>query len=201
MRVKVTSQQIQEAFDLVKDDEAFAESVEAMKRGRLPGEMLRALALRPELLEGFVRISKAFYPGGIIPERRLKELVILEASRRNACQFCTNAHLAIARHAGAVAADEDALAILDEPERQTEREMVALDYTRAAMTDSNRIPQKLFDRLHELFSDAEIVELTYLIADINALNMFNNCLQITYHGEYDDLAAEKPRQREPETKH
>ena len=57
------------------------------------------------------------------------------------------------------------------------------------MTDSNRVPQALFIRLHEHFTDPEIVELTFLIGLINLLNLFNNCLQVTYHGEMDGAGS------------
>ena len=34
------------------------------------------------------------------------------------------------------------------------------------------------------FSDAELVELTFLIGYINLLNLFNNSLGVRYHGDY-----------------
>lgn len=183
MRVTVTDADIRRAFEIVKDDPCFAESIAAMKAGRRPGEMLQALSLRPELLAGFSRLSEGLYPGGIV-ERDLKELVILEASRVNACQFCTGVHVAVARMMGI---GDDPLRLLDEPERQTDRQRLALEYTRAAMADSNRVSDELFARLRAVFTDAEIVEITFLIGNINCLNMFNNCLRVTYHGEYEDL--------------
>ncbi len=182
MRVTATDDQIRAAFELVKGDPCFAESVAAMRQGKRPGEMLQALALRPELLAGFSKMSEGFYPGGIV-ERDLKELVILEASRSNACQFCTGVHVVIARMMGI---GDDPLRLLDDPHRQTERQRLALEYTRAAMEDSNRVSTELFGRLHESFTDAELVEITFLIGNINCLNLFNNCLQVTYRGEYDD---------------
>jgi len=187
MRVSVSDEQIKSALNLVKDDPAFAESVKAMKEGRRPGEMLQALALRPELLQGFTAISEGHYPGGIV-ERDLKELIILEASRANACQFCTNVHLAIAKMMNI---GDDPIALLDQPEKQTERQRLALEYTRAAMTDSNRVPNELFERLKQHFTDAEIVEITFAIGFINCLNIFNNLLRVTYHGEYEDQIAQK----------
>lgn len=182
MRVTATDDQIRAAFELVKDDPCFAESVAAMRHGKRPGEMLQALALRPELLAGFSKMSEGFYPGGIV-ERDLKELVILEASRSSACQFCTGVHVVIARMMGI---GDDPLRLLDDPHRQTERQRLALEYTRAAMADSNRVSPELFGRLHGSFTDAELVEITFLIGNINCLNLFNNCLQVTYRGEYDD---------------
>ena len=57
-------------------------------------------------------------------------------------------------------------------------------YTRAAMAASNSIPEPLGRELHEHFTDPELVELTFLIGYINMLNLFNNCLQVRYNGEY-----------------
>ena len=193
MRVTVTDADIQRAFEIVKDDPCFAESVAAMKAGKRPGEMLQAMSLRPELLAGFSKLGEGFYPGGIV-ERDLKELVILEASRSNACQFCTGVHIVIARMMGI---GDDPLRLLDEPQRQTARQRLALEYTRAAMADSNRVSDDLFARLKAAFTDAEIVEITFLIGNINCLNLFNNCLRVTYNGEYGALHPDSQRNRHP----
>ena len=52
------------------------------------------------------------------------------------------------------------------------------------MADSNAIPDSLMRQVHEQFTDPELVELTFLIGYINMLNLFNNGLQVRYHGEY-----------------
>lgn len=181
MRITVTDADLSAAFEIVQDDPCFAESVAAMKAGKRPGEMLQAMSLRPELLAGFSALSAGLYPGGIV-ERDLKEMVILEASRANACQFCTGVHIAIAR---AMGIGDDPISLLDASERQTDRQRLALEYTRAAMADSNRVSDDLFARLQHVLTDAEIVEITFLIGNIQCLNLFNNCLRVTYHGEYE----------------
>lgn len=186
MRVKVTDEDIQKGFEIVRDDPCFAESVSAMARGHRPGEMLQAMSLRPELLSGFSKMGEGFYPGGIV-ERDLKELVILESSRSNACQFCTGVHEVVARMMGI---GDDPIRLLDDESRQTTRQRLALEYTRTAMTDSNRVSDELFARLRSAFTDAEIVEITFLIGNINCLNLFNNCLQIMYHGEYEQTQSD-----------
>ena len=56
------------------------------------------------------------------------------------------------------------------------------------MADSNAIPATSIGELHEQFTDPELVELTFLIGYINMLNLFNNCLQVRYSGEYSVLA-------------
>jgi AhpD family alkylhydroperoxidase len=183
MRITVDAIQLQRAFATVKGSSAFAESAKLVADGKRPVEMLQAMSLRPEILQAFAATSEAIYPGGIV-ERRVKELIILEASRHNRCQFCTESHISIAKMLGIADAAGDPLALLDAPSLMNERERLAVEYTRAAQRDSNRIPNELFDGLRRAYTPAEIVELTAMIGLISMLNLFNNCLQITYHGEY-----------------
>ncbi len=183
MRVSISPDQIRAAFEPVKDRPDFAESSALVDQGRLPAEMIQAMALRPEILAVFGQFGSCVYPGGLL-ERSIKELVIIEASRANACQFCTDSHVAVAKMLGI---SDDPLKALDDPDSLTPRERLAVEYTRAAMADANRVPEELFERLKAQFSEPEIVELTFLIGFINMLNLFNNCLQVTYHGEYDTL--------------
>jgi AhpD family alkylhydroperoxidase len=184
MRVTVTDEQIRAAFAPVRHRPDFRESGELFDRGQRPLEMIQAMCLRPELLAAFGQFGNGVYPGGLI-EQRLKELVILESSRRNACQFCVGTHVAVMRSLGMA---EAPLLALDSPAELTAREELALRYTRAAMTDSNRVPDSLFAELRGHFSEPEVVELSFLIGFINMLNMFNNLLQVTYRGEYDGMA-------------
>ena len=83
----------------------------------------------------------------------------------------------------------DPLATVTNPDARgsggrTEREKLAIEYTGLAMTGrGNDIPDAFFARLKKNFTDPEIVEMTFTIGMINLLNMFNNCLQVRYHGE------------------
>ncbi len=43
-------------------------------------------------------------------------------------------------------------------------------------------------QVHEHFTDPELVELTFLVGYINLLNLFNNCLEVRYDGDYQVLA-------------
>jgi len=185
MRVKVSPEQVKKAFSAVSDDPSFAESRALAAKGKLPAEMIQALTLRPEILRAFAGFGNSVYPGGLL-ERRIKELVIIESSRRNECQFCTNSHLDLVKMIDLIA---EPLAALNDAQSLEPRERLAVEYTRAAMADSNRVPDALFDQLRQEFDDAEIVELTFLIGYINMLNLFNNCLQVRYHGDYAAIAA------------
>ena len=180
MRVTVSPEQIQTAFEAVKDDPSFDESRGLWERGRPPVEMIQAMCLRPELLRAFAGFGNSVYPGGVL-ERRVKELVIITASHTNDCQFCVNSHCDLVDIADIV---DEPLVAIEHPETLVPRERIAIEYTRAVMADSNAIPEPLAQRLHEHFTDPELVELTFLIGYINMLNLFNNSLNVRYAGEY-----------------
>jgi len=180
MRVSVTPEQIQGAFEAVKDDPSFDESRGLWERGMPPVEMLQAMCLRPEILSAFAGFGHSVYPGGLL-ERRVKELVIITASTTNACQFCANSHCELVDIADIV---DDPLVVIDDTTTLSVRERLAVEYTRAAMHDSNAVPEPLWAQLHEQFGDPELVELSFLIGYINMLNLFNNLLGVRYHGEY-----------------
>ena len=148
MRVTVTPDQIRTAFEAVKDDASFDESRGLWERGSPPVEMIQAMCLRPEILRAFAGFGQCVYPGGLL-ERRVKELVIITASTTNDCQFCTASHCDLVAIAGII---DDPLEAIDRPASLAPRERIAIEYTRAAMTDSNAIPGPLQDRLHEHFS-------------------------------------------------
>ncbi|MEO8272932.1 MAG: carboxymuconolactone decarboxylase family protein [Chloroflexota bacterium] len=183
MRVTVTPEQIQSAFEAVKDDPSFDESRGLWERGLPPVEMLQAMCLRPEILRAFAGFGHSVYPGGIL-ERRVKELVIITASERNDCQFCTSSHCDLVDIAGIV---EDPLGAIADPAALVARERIAIEYTRAAMANSNALRESLASQLHEHFTDPELVELSFLIGYINMLNLFNNLLGVRYNGEYSVL--------------
>jgi AhpD family alkylhydroperoxidase len=184
MRVTVSPEQIRSAFEAVKDDHSFDESRGLWERGRPPVEMVQAMCLRPEILRGFAGFGDCVYPGGLL-ERRVKELVIITASKTNECQFCTNSHVDLVRIADIV---KNPLVVIDQTDSLAPRERLAVEYTRAAMADSNAVPESVVQQLHEHFTDPEMVELSFLIGYINMLNLFNNLLQVRYNGEYSILA-------------
>jgi AhpD family alkylhydroperoxidase len=183
MRVTVSPEQIRSAFEAVKDDPSFDESRGLWERGRPPVEMIQAMCLRPEILRAFAGFGNCVYPGGLL-ERRVKELVIITASKANDCQFCTFSHCDLVEIAGIA---ERPLELIEQPESLAPRERLAVAYTRAVMTDSNAIPDALAGELRERFTDPELVELTFLIGYINMLNLFNNSLLVRYDHEYGAL--------------
>jgi alkylhydroperoxidase family enzyme len=184
MRVTVSPEQIQSVFEAVKDDPSFDESRGLWERGRPPVEMIQAMCVRPEILRAFAGFGNCVYPGGLL-ERRVKELVIITASKSNECRFCMNSHVDLVGIADII---RDPLTAIEKADGLSPREQLAVEYTRAAMGDSNAIPSTLAQELRQHFTDPEMVELSFLIGYINMLNLFNNLLNVRYHGDYAILA-------------
>ena len=179
MRIKTTPKQLEKGFASLEQNESFQEINAILKQGGQAHEMVSTMAMYPPILEAMETLGDAVYPGGSLP-RSLKELVILNSSLHNSCQFCTNSHIDIAKGIGMSA---DPVSMLHDRENLSEDFRVALQYQDAVMVDSNRISESMFEDLRGHFPEAQIVELTFLIGYINLLNWFNNALQVEYRGE------------------
>jgi len=179
MRIKTNPDKLAKAFATLEHNESFQEINEILKQGGQAHDMVTAMAMYPPILEAMEALGNAVYPGGSLP-RDLKELIILQSSINNNCQFCTNSHIDIAKGLGI---SEDPVQMLQDKENLKPEYACALAYLNAIFEDSNRIPDSMFEKLRRHFTESEIVELTFLIGYINMLNWFNNALQVEYRGE------------------
>jgi AhpD family alkylhydroperoxidase len=179
MRIKTNQEQLAIAFATLEHNESFQEINSILKQGGQPHDMVKTMAMYPPLLEAMETLGDAVYPGGSLP-RELKELIILQSSINNSCQFCTNSHIDIARGLGI---SEDPVKMLQDTKNLKPEFACAIAYLNAIFKDSNGVPESMFDSLREYFTEPEIVELTFLVGYINMLNWFNNALQVEYRGE------------------
>jgi AhpD family alkylhydroperoxidase len=157
----------------VKDEVQWKESCRLVQEGKLPSEMFRALAVRPDILKALSAFGNAVYPSKEL-ESALAERVVMAVSRWNNCQYCTGSHTGAMRRLG-LDPDTDPL---------TPREQAALDYTHAALANPHAISDELWAGTRAHFSESEIVELTMLIGLTGMLNQFNDCLGIRYNNDY-----------------
>ena len=100
-------------------------------------------------------------------EQSLIELVKTRASQINGCAFCINMHTQDARKHGET---EQRLYLLNawrESPLYTDRERAALAWTLISETHA---PDEDYEAVRAQFSEAETVNLTMLIATINAWN-------------------------------
>lgn len=104
-------------------------------------------------------------------DHSLFHLVKLRASQINGCAFCIDMHWKDARAGGE---SEQRLYGLDawrESPYYTDAERAALEWTEClTRLDARGVPDEAFEALRSHFSDAQIADLSWTIAAINAWN-------------------------------
>src|SRR5436190_795447 len=104
-------------------------------------------------------------------EQSLIELVKTRASQINGCAFCINMHTQDARKQGET---EQRLYLLNawrESPVYTDRERAALAWTEAVtLISETHAPDDVYEQVRAQFSEVETVDLTMLVASINAWN-------------------------------
>ncbi len=178
MRIAIDPARVAATFEKFKDNPSLQESAQLFARGLPIAEMIQAFAMNENCMRAFAGFDSV-YPHGTL-ERGILEKVILRVSQLHECQFCINSHVDIMKGLGI---DTE----IASGAEFTPRERLALEYAEYITRDSNRIPDDMFTRLREQFSDPEIVELTFLTGFITMLNRFNNALGVRYLGDFKDL--------------
>jgi len=123
----------------------------------------------PDTLKALMALEAQVQGSGL--EQSLIELVKTRASQINGCAFCINMHTEDARKNGET---EQRLYLLNawrESPVYTDRERAALAWTEAVtLISETHAPDDLYEEVRKHFSEAETVNLTMLIATINAWN-------------------------------
>lgn len=123
----------------------------------------------PQAFQGMLAVDGAVRDSSLEPE--LVELVKLRASQINGCAFCLDMHSKDARALGEQEQRFHLLAAWREAPGYSDRERAALAWCEAlTQLPGSGAPDSVFDPLTELFSDEEIVALTYQIVAINGWN-------------------------------
>jgi uncharacterized peroxidase-related enzyme len=108
---------------------------------------------------------------------RYIELAIVVVSKLNACAYCVSHHAPALEVEGLSREAVASLPGSDHPELDAVDRLV-VDYARRVTNEPGRIRDATFARLHQHFSEAQIVELTLRIALAGFYNRFNDALQI-----------------------
>ncbi len=111
----------------------------------------------PAFAQGWLGLGTAIRNKGILDDR-LRELVILQVGRLLGAPYVWSTHVAIARRAGASEEQLNGLADHATSPYFDDRERAALEYA-TIMTKQVHIPDELFERVRELFSTQELLEL------------------------------------------
>jgi AhpD family alkylhydroperoxidase len=104
-------------------------------------------------------------------EKSLRELVKIRASQMNGCAYCLDMHTKDARLAGETEQRIYALNAWRETPFFSERERAALEWTEAlTRVGDTHVPDAVFDRARQHFSESELVALTFAVVVINGWN-------------------------------
>jgi len=149
--------------------------------GRVAAPVPILFARAPRIIFGHLMLmSTSEY--GMSLDRRLRHLVRVFGSRVNLCMFCDDLETHMALKAKTVNREDiDALAHYATSSRFTERERAALRYVEEINTTRSATDES-FDALKRLFTEKEIVELTWLNAVGNYLNLMAKPLGIGSEG-------------------
>jgi AhpD family alkylhydroperoxidase len=138
--------------------------------------MTQRLAFRsilPDVTRGFSQAGRDAQAAGLEP--RLKHLIDVRASQMNGCAFCLDLHVEEWKHLGEPEEKLHFIAVWREAgDVFTAKERAGLEWTEA-VTDviGSGIPDDVYARVREQFSDEELIALTVAISAINAHNRMN----------------------------
>lgn len=117
-------------------------------------------------------------------ESKLHHLIQLRASQINGCAYCLDMHTKDARAEGE---SEQRLYALDawrETPYFDDRERAALEWTESlTLVAEGHVPDDVYERVSQQFSEQELVDLTLAVASINSWNRLNIAFR-TVPGNY-----------------
>ena len=125
----------------------------------------------PVAMKALAALQAHVESSGLDP--KLMELVKIRASQINGCAFCLHTHTRDARAKGE---SEERICLLDawrESPLYSAHERAALAWTEAVtLVSQTHVPDAVYDEVRTEFEPEELVNLTLLIATINAWNRF-----------------------------
>jgi len=126
-------------------------------------------SLAPEAIKIMMEMEKYTKTSGI--DRTLRELVKIRASQLNGCAYCINMHTTEARKMGETEQRLYCISAWNDCTFYTDSEKVALELTEHVTLIPNKgVPEALYDRIRNHFSEKEYVNLVVLINQINSWN-------------------------------
>jgi alkylhydroperoxidase family enzyme len=154
-------------------------------------EPLELYAHIPELFEGIGAMEQAT-AGLSRLDRRINALAQLKAATLTSCEYCIDLGSQISRQWGL--SDEELLAL---PFYRTsplfnDVEKLVLDYAAGMSRTPVEVPDGLFEALRQHFDEAQLVELTHLIAVENMRGRFSLALGVGAAGFSEGMVCAVP---------
>jgi AhpD family alkylhydroperoxidase len=162
-------------------------------------EPLEAYARSLRLLVGYGMLEQATANQKRV-DPRLKVLAELKAATLTQCEYCIDIGSQLARRVGI--GDDQLLALprYRESERFDELEKLVLDYAVGMSRTPVAVSDELFAELKRRFDDAQLVELTNVIALENMRGRFNLALGIGATGFSEGMVCAVPEDGERQSR-
>ncbi len=117
-------------------------------------------------------------------DSKLLDLVRMRASQINGCAYCLDMHSKDARANGETEQRLYGLSAWRETPYYSERERAALEWTEAlTLVSDTHVPDEVYERVREQFSEDELAHLSLAIVAINGWNRLNVAAR-TVPGDY-----------------
>lgn len=154
-------------------------------------EPLKMYAHVPGLLRGIARLEQATARLHRLDER-LKYLAELKAATLTHCEYCIDLGSQVARHSGLSDEQLLALPVYRSSALFSDLEKLVLDYAVGMSRTPVDVSEALFAELREHFDDAQLVELTHVIALENLRGRFNLALGVGAAGFSEGMVCAAP---------
>ncbi len=136
----------------------------------------------PGVIQAMLGLERQVHQAGL--ERGLLDLVRMRASQINGCAYCLDMHSKDARASGETEQRLYGLDAWRETPYYSARERAALEWTEAlTLVSESRVPDDVYERVREQFSEDELVHLSLAIVSINGWNRLNIAAR-TVPGDY-----------------
>lgn len=167
------------AAEVINDPEMIAELERCAKHGTPRPESQAIRAHRPPIMKAFATVWNDSFHDGIV-EHALKELCRVYVSRSVKCEYCGNQRSEKGRNEGLLEDDYMDLLNFEKSDNFDARQKAALAYTETITWDI-AADDALWSRLHENFSEPEIVELGFFVALTMGQQRWLRTLNIQHH--------------------
>ena len=128
--------------------------------------------VNPGVVQVMLGLERQVRQAGL--DLKLLDLVRMRASQINGCAYCLDMHSKDARAKGETEQRLYGLDAWRETPYFSDRERAALEWTEAlTLVAETRVPDDVYERVREQFSEDELVHLSLAIVAINGWNRLN----------------------------
>src|SRR5688500_404897 len=133
---------------------------------------INLMHVNPGVIQAMLGLERQVHQAGL--DHRLLDLVRMRASQINRCAYCLDMHSKDARAGGETEQRLYGLDAWRETPYYSARERAALEWTEAlTLVSDSGVPDDVYDRVREQFSEDELAHLSLAIVSINGWNRLN----------------------------